>query len=200
MHRIFYFERYCTLDIISTYIIENNTWICDLDLSSQGNHGQYLIKFTGTGFCNILWLFCNCLREILTQNIWPHRIGTLLSWTTESFVWYRVTETFSQFLKAIYVQYCASQWIPRNTDSTKINRPGHNIHMYWTNFRQPNAHVQQNIFGKTLIEVRSPHLYASFGTFYAKIGRRFRNSSECLKTHFDTNNWQIWTQKVPKEA
>ena len=107
------------------------------------------------------------------------------------------------------------------TDSTKINRPVHSIRMYWTNFLQPTAHVQQNIFGKTLIEVRSPHLYASFGTFYAKIGplfeaqwvfkeclkiegkcRRFRNSSECLKTHCGANNcnWPIWTQKVPKEA
>ena len=45
--------------------------------------------------------------------------------------------------------------------------------MYWTDFRQPTAHVQQNRFGKTLIEVRSPHLYASFGTFYAKIGPLF---------------------------
>ena len=60
-----------------------------------------------------------------------------------------------------------------HTDSTKINRPGYNIRMYWTNFRQPTAHAQQNIFGKTLIEVRSLHLYASFGTFYAKIGLLF---------------------------
>ena len=51
------------------------------------------------------------------------------------------------------------------TDSTKINRPGYNICMYWTNFRQPTAHVQQNIFGKTTIAVCSLHLYASFGTF-----------------------------------
>ena len=29
-----------------------------------------------------------------------------------------------------------------STDSTKINRPGHNIRMYWTNFRQPIAHVR----------------------------------------------------------
>ena len=29
---------------------------------------------------------------------------------------------------------------------------------------------------------------------------RFRNSSECLKTHCGANNWPIWTQKVPKEA
>ena len=35
-----------------------------------------------------------------------------------------------------------------STDSTKINRPGHNIRMYWRNFRQPTAHLQ-NIFGKT---------------------------------------------------
>ena len=43
--------------------------------------------------------------------------------------------------------------------------------MYWTDFWQPTAHVQQNIFVKTLIEVCSPHLYASFGTFYAIIGQ-----------------------------
>ena len=36
------------------------------------------------------------------------------------------------------------------TDSTKINRPGYNICMYWTNLRQPTAHVKQNIFGKNL--------------------------------------------------
>ena len=30
--------------------------------------------------------------------------------------------------------------------------------------------------------------------------RRFRNSSECLKTRCASNNRLIWTQKVPKEA
>ena len=30
--------------------------------------------------------------------------------------------------------------------------------------------------------------------------RRFRNSSECLKTHCASNYWPIWTQTVPKEA
>ena len=75
-----------------------------------------------------------------------------------------------------------------------------------------------NTFGKTLIEIRSPHLYASFGTFYAKIGQSFeaqwvfevcleidksllcmkgkcfwfRNSSKCLKTHCAANDWPIW--------
>ena len=38
------------------------------------------------------------------------------------------------------------------TDSTKINRPGYNIRMYWTNFWQPTVHVQQNMFEKTLIK------------------------------------------------
>ena len=46
-----------------------------------------------------------------------------------------------------------------HTDSTKINRPGHNMRMYRTNFRQPTAHVQQNIFGKTLIVVCSPRFF-----------------------------------------
>ena len=45
--------------------------------------------------------------------------------------------------------------------------------MYWTNFRQPTAHVQQNIFGKILIGDCSPHLYASFGTFCVQIDQLF---------------------------
>ena len=60
-----------------------------------------------------------------------------------------------------------------STDSTKINPPEHNIRMYWTNFRQRTTHVQPNIFGKTLIEVCSLHLYASFGTFCVQIGQLF---------------------------
>ena len=59
----------------------------------------------------------------------------------------------------------------QRTDSTKINRPGHSIRMYLTKIRKPNAQVQRNIFGKTLIEACSSHLYASFGTFYATIGQ-----------------------------
>ena len=51
------------------------------------------------------------------------------------------------------------------TDSTKINRLEYNIRMYWTNFRQPTAHV------KTLLEVYSLHLYASFDTFCVQIGQ-----------------------------
>ena len=40
-----------------------------------------------------------------------------------------------------------------------------------TNFRQlTTAHVQQTIFGKTIIEVCSPYIYASSGTFYVQIG------------------------------
>ena len=52
------------------------------------------------------------------------------------------------------------------TDSTKINPPGYNICMYWT-----NVHVQQNVFWISLIEVSSPHFYASFGTFCVQIGQ-----------------------------
>ena len=36
-----------------------------------------------------------------------------------------------------------------------------------------SAHVQQNIFGKTLIKVCSSHIYASFGTFCVQIGQLF---------------------------
>ena len=96
--------------------------------------------------------------------------------------------------------------------NTSMN-PKYSIRMQWTNFRQPTAHVQQNIFGKTPTEVCSPCLYASFDTFLRQNWliiqqltvfegkcRWFRISSECLKTHCGANNWPIWTQQVPKEA
>ena len=56
----------------------------------------------------------------------------------------------------------------------KIKHPVHNIlRMYWTDFWQLTVYAQQTIFEKNLIEVCSPHLYASFGTFCVKIGRLF---------------------------
>ena len=64
-------------------------------------------------------------------------------------------------------------WLTAITDSTKINRPGHSIHMYWTNFWQPTVHVKQTIFEKTLIEVCRTYLYASVGTFCVQIGQLF---------------------------
>ena len=53
-----------------------------------------------------------------------------------------------------------------------INLP-YSIRMYWMNFWQPTVHVQQNIFEKTLKEVGSLYLWASFGTFCAQIGQVF---------------------------
>ena len=70
-----------------------------------------------------------------------------------------------EFLDNLMVIYKVLNWIYFATDSTKINRPGHNIRMYWTNFRQPTAHVQLNIFGKTPVEDSIPHLYASIRFF-----------------------------------
>ena len=99
--------------------------------------------------------------------------------------------------------------------------------MYWANFWQTTIPVQiGNTFVINFIEVCSPYLYASFGTFCAKIGqlfearwvslwvmlgnqqiaaivgksRQFQDSSECWKTHCAANNRPIWTQKAPKEA
>ena len=40
--------------------------------------------------------------------------------------------------------------------------------MYWTNFRQPTAHVHQNIFGKTIIEVCDKILAWRIPTCYDK--------------------------------
>ena len=56
--------------------------------------------------------------------------------------------------------------------------------MYWTNFWQSTVHVQQNTFGKTLIEVCSPHLYASFDTSWTQISSLFESQwvfEVCLK-------------------
>ena len=55
------------------------------------------------------------------------------------------------------------------------------MRMYRTNFRQPTAHVQQNISGKTLKEMCIPHLYASFGTFWVQIGQLCESFEVCLK-------------------
>ena len=91
--------------------------------------------------------------------------------------------------------------------------------MYWTNFWQPLVQVQQNIFEKTVIEVYSSHLYASFGTFYVQIGQLFeaqwdfklseeiediflrkqRIYEHFSKTHCVSNNWPICTQKSQKK-
>ena len=46
-----------------------------------------------------------------------------------------------------------------NTDSTKINRPGHNIRMYWTNFWQPNVHIQQNTLKIKLLLKLVVHIF-----------------------------------------
>ena len=64
-------------------------------------------------------------------------------------------------------------WRYTAIDSTKINRPGQNIHMYWAKFWQPTVPIQQHIFEKNLIEVCSSYLYNSFGTFWVQIGKFF---------------------------
>ena len=69
-------------------------------------------------------------------------------------------------------------WCFLRTNSAKINCLGHNIRMYWTNFWQPTVYVQPNMFEKTLIEVGSPHLCASFGTFCAQISQLFE--AQCI--------------------
>ena len=99
-----------------------------------------------------------------------------------------------------------------------MNLP-YSIIMYWTIFWQPTVKVQQNTFENTLFKVGSQHLYASFATFRVQIGQlfeaqwnfklseafSFENSDLTIFNHFskahcDSNNWPIWTQKMPKEA
>ena len=82
-------------------------------------------------------------------------------------------------------------------------------------------------FWKNSIEFRSPHIYASFGTFFVQIGHSievlcvFKHWEEFeigdiflqkrrfvfvlaffkgSKARCDSHNWPIWTQKVSKEA
>ena len=81
------------------------------------------------------------------------------------------------------------------TDSTKINRPENNKRMYWTNIQQPTVHVQQNIFGKTLIEVCSPYLYASYGTFCVQIGQLV--AEQWVFEHLEEfRNWRHFPSKT----
>ena len=111
------------------------------------------------------------------------------------------------------------------TETRRNKNLPYSIRMYWTNFWQPTVHVEQNILEKNLIVVGSSHLYASFGTnlrpnwsfirdtvslwrmfkHWQIAGfegncRRFRNSSECLKTLCAANNRSIWTKNVPTVA
>ena len=89
--------------------------------------------------------------------------------------------------------------------------------MNWTNFWHPTVHVLQYLFEKNLIKVGRLHLHASFGTFLrtnrpivcgtVSLWRILEhrqivvsNSFECSKTRYASNNWPIWTKKVPKEA
>ena len=75
------------------------------------------------------------------------------------------------------------------TNSIKINRPGHNIGMYRTNFSQPTVHVKQYTFEKNYTKNSSSHLYASFGTFCVQIGPLFEEQWDfkifsCFHTFF----------------
>ena len=61
------------------------------------------------------------------------------------------------------------------TESRKKRNLAYSIRMYWTNVWPPTVHEQQNISGKSLIEVGNTHLYASFGTFCVQIGQLFES-------------------------
>ena len=83
----------------------------------------------------------------------------------------------------------------------------------WTNFRRPPVHVRQNIlrnhFTDTYSKPCSLHFFWNLLS-PKKHSRNFRISPfskenvakddflESLRTHFDSNNWPICTQKVSK--
>ena len=58
-------------------------------------------------------------------------------------------------------------------DNTRIKPFSTYVRMFWTNLWQPTAHVKQNIFEQSLMELGSLRLYASFGTFVVQIGQLF---------------------------
>ena len=51
----------------------------------------------------------------------------------------------------------------------------YSILMYWMIFWLLTIHKQQNILGKTITEVDSSHIHASFGTFCGQIGQSFES-------------------------
>ena len=54
--------------------------------------------------------------------------------------------------------------------------------MYWMNFWPSTVYEHQNILEKTLIEVGSSHLHASFGTLCVEIGELFQSLTGWLST------------------
>ena len=70
------------------------------------------------------------------------------------------------------------------TEHFKTQLP-YSIRMYWINFWLPTVHAPQNIFSKTLIEIGTSHIYASFCTFCVQIGQLFGALwvfVKCMKT------------------
>ena len=121
----------------------------------------FLFFFFNLDFLCFDWLAGGCC-----SGLWLDELSTAIT-----VFWSQISTLKSKNMINFGLNYLNTMQIP--TDSTKINHSGHNIHMYWLNFRQPTAHVQQNILGKTPIEVWSPHLYASFGAFCVQIGQLF---------------------------
>ena len=84
------------------------------------------------------------------------------------------------------------------------------IRMHWTNFWQPTVCVQQNIFEKLWLKL-VVHIYTLLlAPFAFKLVNCLRHNEtyerdlsffkHTSKTHWDSNNWPIWPQKIPKEA
>ena len=44
--------------------------------------------------------------------------------------------------------------------------------------KKKRVHVQQDIFEKTILEVGTSHLYASFGIFFVQIGQSFEGKND----------------------
>ena len=75
------------------------------------------------------------------------------------------------------------------TDSTKINRPGNNIRMYWPNFWWSTLHVQQ-IFLKKLLLKFVVHIFTLLLTpFCVQIGQSFE-ARWVFKHSEEFRNWR----------
>ena len=75
-------------------------------------------------------------------------------------------------------------WSNFSYAANNITQEGYNIvRKYWTNFPQPKLRVQQSISEKTVLQVCTSYIHASFGTFCVRIGKLFEAQvafGECL--------------------
>ena len=129
----------------------NARWKVQKSHANVTFHGnsQQIRKYRFVSDCATVQLTTkwNAQQIMSSKNDWKKEntiVIVLVKYNAKRYKGLKLTKSNNFFIQMLQI-----------TDSTKRNRPG------------------QKVFGKTPIEVSGPHLYASFGTFYAKIGQFF---------------------------